>query len=191
MEWHVKYSIAVGICAFIVVAAGCAANMGNEIRSGNAKLLPETVNVTPFGTNYRINGVVEAGQQRNTMFVYATDCEKGYGVLGSDDHPIVYIENVLASGAKPADKLFSQMCRLGRATAARMESQLTDQQRAARLRGAQQALATSYAIEAAQKTQQNHDDAIRDAGKQVSDAIKQQGNKSVTCTATGAGYVCN
>jgi hypothetical protein len=191
----VKYRT-LSVCVAVVALSGCAApGMNDEISHGKATLIPTTVNASRFGANYQISGVVEAGQQRTTVDAFATDCQMGFGTISNlDSSNYVHLENVMVSGTKPADKLFATMCRLGLPIANRMDAQLSDRQRADGVRSAQHAIATLNAIDAtqrAQRIQDNHDDAIRDAGKQVSDAIKQQGNKSVTCTSTGAGYVCN
>jgi hypothetical protein len=48
----------------------------------------------------------------------------------------------------------------------------------------------AMAADAERNTQQQHDQAVRDAGKSVADAIKRQGDKPTTCTWNGSGYTC-
>lgn len=188
-----KCSIIVSLCVELVPLVGCVdLGMTGQINNGRAKLVPDTINATPYGANYKITGLVQAGEQRDTLSVYATDCSEGYGVItsngGADD---VYIKNVLASGAKPADKLFADMCHWGLPIVEQMDSLLTDQQRADRLHRTQRAVAAELASEAARREQRNHDDAIRDAGDAVAGAIDRQRSRTITCNINAAGYTCS
>jgi hypothetical protein len=167
---------------------GCVTRgLSSEITSGKATLIPETVNVSPFGANYKIAGIVLIGERRAEVDVYATDCQKGFGMItGNPEY--IDIQHVMASGDKPADRLFAQMCRIGAPTALRMDAQLTDQQRMQRNRAAQQAVMGAMAADDARNARQQHDDAIRDAGKSVADAVNQQGSRPTNCQWNGNGY---
>jgi hypothetical protein len=112
-----KHLLIVSLCALLVPVTGCATRgLTGGIVGGKATLIPETVTVSPFGANYKIVGTVLVGERRAQVEVYETDCQKGFGIItGSPEY--IDIQNVMASGDKPADRLFAQMCRIGGPTA--------------------------------------------------------------------------
>ena len=182
------------LLASAVALGGCAPSMTNQIRNGKATLVKSTVSVENFGANYKITGLVSAGDQRTSLSTYATDCQRGYGTLTNyeyDSSTGVLIQNATTSGHKPEDMLFAGLCRLGVPMVLSMDSRLTDAQRNLRQQAAVNEVMQSNAIGAAQATQRRHDQAVRDASSNISDAIREQGNKTTQCQPNGNGYTCS
>lgn len=184
--------------ALSLVAIGCATpTIQDDIKSGKATLLVDTIAVTPFGTNYKISGLVETAHGRASVDAFATDCEAGYGWLlnqESDQSTYISFNNLVVGRMDPPDRLYTILCGRGLPMAQQMEGQLTAVQREQRERAAR---ATAKSVvgfwmqEDAQRAREaQRNQAIRAAGEAVGDAIREQGQKPVDCQPSGLGVTC-
>ncbi len=98
--------ITTAIAALALIA--CATSPVNDINSGKARLLTETVSVrSSFVGEFLIE---ISGQDRRGGEILIRDCEKGQGTLKLTAPSATYIPNLIASGRSSADQLFTSAC---------------------------------------------------------------------------------
>lgn len=184
-----------------VIASACATTQG-AIESGKGTLIRESVAIEQFGRNYRISGIVQANNTRTKLETFATDCLQGSGNISSPilGEEFVQFKNVLVSGNAPPDRLFAALCAAGLPQAERLEeqrqaalSQLTPDERAERAR--QNKLLVDLLLKQKAEAQQQRAEeartqAVREAGREVSDAIRANGKSTTDCQPNGDGVTC-
>jgi hypothetical protein len=100
-------AIAVG-CAGVLALGGCATAPATSIERGEASLLPETVVVPAFGIGIT-SAMVAIKGERKEIWVSSMDCDSGMGEIDVADG-LGSVNNVVASGNRPGDRLFAALC---------------------------------------------------------------------------------
>lgn len=171
------------IAALALIA--CATSPSNDINSGKAKLLTETVYVrSSFVGEFLIE---LSDQDRRNGEILIGDCEKGRGTLKLTAPSAIYIPNLIASGRSNADQLFAAACQRilvlsgqyekARAQAEASKTPQEREQDRERLR----MLIQSQQIQRAQ-------DAADERNNKLIDAIKDSGRRPVQTDCTRDGY---
>jgi len=177
-----------------LIVIGCATpTIQDEIKRGKATLLLETIGVKPYFTDYKISGLVETAHGRASVSTFAWDCQAPYGGLSNeefDQATHVSFNNLVVGGLDPPDRLYTILCGRGLPVAQRMEGKLTDAQRLERARATLSVMGMFMQEDAQRAREAQHDQAIRDAGEAVGDAIREQGQKPVDCQPSGLGVTC-
>lgn len=123
-----KKSIFLALLA--VSLAGCATPLSN-VESGNFSYVSNDVSVTPFGSNYKIQTILQAGNDRIIAKTFATECIDGQGDLQIEGNGVwnSKMYPVSNSGKSNLDQIFNRLCAKGLPTANAMESRLSDSDR--------------------------------------------------------------
>lgn len=135
-----KKSIFLALLA--VSLAGCATPLSN-VESGNFSYVSNDVSVTPFGSNYKIQTILQAGNDRIIAKTFATECIDGQGDLQVEGSGVwnSKMYPVSKSGKSNLDQIFNRLCSKGLPAAMAMESRLSDSDRQRRDQAVQSYLA--------------------------------------------------
>ncbi len=105
-------TLAAATCAGMLAMAGCATPPATSIERGEASLLPDTVVVPAFGIGITTAMVAIKGERRE-IWISSTACDSGSGDIDVMDG-LGSVNNVVASGNRPGDKLFAAVCEIRR-----------------------------------------------------------------------------
>ena len=176
---------------------GCeTAPMTTQIKNGKVTLIAESVLVEPYGLNFKISGITIATETRMKLRVFAGDCYSGQGSLSNDGGgygDIVFIDNLLLNGPTNAERLFTQLCRIGLPRAQQLQNGRTPQEQeqvAQRARSISEVQLKLLLQQQQNRIKQDRSRAIRDAGETVGEAIREQGKQETDCQPNGAGFTC-
>lgn len=181
-----KLTLAASVATLLV--GGCATTAHDVVTGGKATVIPGTVNVRPYGSNYMLSALVEVGGERKRFETFATDCQKEQGALRSSGRD-VYIDNNILNGPKPSDKLFTEICEQGMPEAYRLND--ANEERRAALTPAQRAAEDQRRAAAAnavlQHMLQTQQQERRDAA--IRDAIRESKKSTTVCRTDRSGEV--
>lgn len=164
----------------VALLAGCATQPDTALIAGRATLIPGTVRVDLVS----VKALLSVDNERYAAQVFVSDCRAGIGAFWFDAPHYARVENLVASGSTPADKMFAQICNealpivlANEAAQEKRWANLTPEQRAAEA----QILMQLLMFEERQQSDRARADANERAERGIEDAIRDGRKTSTEC----------